>query len=125
MAITKQLVGILASVSVPAGGTKASPQAAGVSSAVDCRGYYGGDLAYKITNGSSAPGTALAVTFQGSGDGSNWYDIQSAASNTTASSVTSGLVPLDAGIMYVRIICWNNTTNPVTVEANLQAITGI
>lgn len=123
MAITKSAVTVLASTSVSAGSTKASPGATG--SSIDCRSYYGGELTYKITNGGSAPGVALSLTFQSSHDGTNWYDYQTVAGDTTASSVNSGSIFLDQGVMYVRAIAYGNTTNSVTVEANLQAITAV
>ena len=125
MAITKSAVTVLASVSVPAGGTKNSPQAAGIGATIDCRSYYGGELTYKITNGASAPGVAMSVTFQASHDGTAWYDYYTAAGDTTASSINSNSVLLDRGVMYLRVIAYANTTNAVTVESVLQAITAV
>lgn len=125
MAITKTAVVVLASVSVPAGGTKASPNAAGIGAAIDCRTYYGGELTYKITNGGSAPGVALSVTFQASHDGTNWYDYQTVGGDTVASSINSGSILLDRGVMYLREIAYGNTTNAVTAESQLQAITAV
>jgi hypothetical protein len=125
MAISKTAVAVLASVSVPAGGTKASPQAAGTGAAVDCRAHYGGELTYKLTNTSSAPTVAPSVTFQASPDGTNWFDYYTAGGDTTASSVNTGSIQLDRGVMYVRVIVYGNATNAVTAEAGLQAITAI
>lgn len=123
MAIAKSAVTVLASQSVAAGSSKASPNVTG--SSVDCRSYYGGELTWKITNGASAPGVAGAVTFQASHDGTNWYDYYTVGGDTTASSVNSGSVPLDRGVMYIRAIAYGNTTNAVTAEAQLQAVTGL
>lgn len=123
MAITKSAVVVLASTSASAGSTKASPGATG--SAIDCRTYYGGELTYKITNGGSAPGVALSLTFQASPDGTAWFDYYTVAGDTTASSVNSGALQLDRGVMYVRAIGYGNTTNAVTVEAGLQAVTAV
>jgi hypothetical protein len=125
MAITKSAVTVLASVSVPAGGTKVSPNAAGIGAAIDCRTYYGGELAYKITNGSSAPGAAMVVTFQASHDGTAWFDYYTASGDIVASGIYSGSILLDRGVMYARIIAYANTTNAVTVEAHLQAVTAL
>lgn len=125
MAITKSAVTVLASVSVPAGGTKTAPNAAGIGSAIDCRSYYGGELTWKITNGGSAPGVALSMTFQASHDGTNWFDYYTVASDTVASSVNSNSVQLDRGVMYLRVIAYGNTTNAVTAEAGLQAVTAV
>jgi hypothetical protein len=123
MALTKTAVAVLASTIVAAGSSKASPGLAG--SAVDCRSYYGGELTWKITNGASAPGVALSLTFQASHDGTNWYDYYTVAGDTTASSTNSGAIQLDRGVMYARAIAYGNTTNGVTVEANLQAVTAL
>jgi hypothetical protein len=123
MAIAKSAVAVLASTSAAAGTTKASPGATG--SSINCTSYYGGELTYKITNSSSAPGVALTLTFQASHDGTNWYDYYSVAGDTVASSVNTGSLILDRGVMYLRVIAYGNTTNAVTVEANLQAITGL
>jgi hypothetical protein len=125
MGLAKSFVAVLASVLVPAGGTKTAPQAAGTGGAIDCRAYYGGELTWKITNGSSAPGTALSLTFQVSHDGANWYDYYTVAGDTTASSVNSGSIQLDRGVMYARTIAYGNTTNGVTAEAGLQAVTAL
>lgn len=123
MAITKSAVSVMASTSVAAGSSKTSPGFTG--SAIDCRSYYGGDVSWKITNGGSAPGAALTLTFQASHDGTNWYDYYTVAGDTTASSVNSGTFWLDQGVMHLRAIGYGNTTNAVTAEASLQAITSL
>jgi hypothetical protein len=125
MAITKTAVAVLASVSVPAGGIKASPNAAGIGATIDCRSYYGGELTWKITNGASAPGVAMSMTFQVSPDGTTWFDYYTVASDTVISSVNSNSVQLDRGVMYLRVIAYGNTTNAVTAEAGLQAVTAV
>lgn len=123
MALTKSAVSVLASQSLAAGSTKASPGITG--SSVNCTTYYGGELTWKVTNGASAPGVAGAVTLQASHDGTNWFDYFTAGGDTVASSVNSGSVLLDRGVMYVRAIAYGNTTNAVTVEVQLQAVTGL
>lgn len=123
MAITKSAVAVLASQSLAAGSTKASPGITG--SSVNCTAYYGGELTWKVTNGASAPGVAGAITVQASHDGTNWFDYFAAGGDAVASSVNSGSVLLDRGVMYVRAIAYGNTTNAVTVEVQLQAVTGL
>lgn len=123
MPITKSAVSVLASASAAAGSTKAAPGAAGA--AIDCRAYYGGELTYKITNGGSAPVAACALTFQASPNGTDWFDYQTVGGDTIASSITSGSILLDRGVLYVRAIAYGNTTNAVTVEAGLQAVTAV
>jgi hypothetical protein len=123
MAITKTSVTLLASTSVSAGTYTKSAPLSGTS--IDCRSYYGGDLVYKITNGATAPTVAISITFQTSMDGTNWYDYYTASGDTVNSSIYSSTIQLDVGVMYVRIIAYANTVQPVTVEAYLQAITGV
>ena len=123
MAITKASVNILTSGSAAAGSTKASPGQTG--SAIDTRAYYGGDLTYSITNGASAPTVACTITFQASADGTTWFDYYSVAGDAVASSVNTGTIWLDQGVMFLRAIAYGNTTNAVTVAANLQAITAV
>jgi hypothetical protein len=124
MAITKSnKVIIAAGTSCAAGTTKASPGVTGT--AYDCTTYYGGELTWRITNGSSAPTVACTIQFQISPDNSTWYDYYAVAGDVTASSAYSGAFILDRGAMYVRAIAYGNATNAVTVEAALQAVTGV
>lgn len=125
MAISKAAISVLASVSVPAGGTKASPQAAGIGAAIDCRVHYGGELTFKLTNGASAPTVAPALTFQASPDGAAWFDYYTVGGDVAANSIVSGSLQLDRGVMYVRAIVYGNATNAVTAEAGLQAVSGV
>lgn len=125
MPITKSAVTVLASASIAAGGTKASPVTAGIGASVNCAAYYGGELTWKITNGASAPGVAANLTFQVSHDGTNWCDYYTVGGDTTASGVNSGSILLDRGVMHLRAIAYGNTTNAVTAEAYLQAVTGL
>jgi hypothetical protein len=125
MAISKvNKVLIAAGTSSPAGTTsKTAPAYTG--SSVDCTGMYGGELTYRITNGSSAPTVACSITFQISPDGTNWFDYYTIGGDTSGSTMYSGSVILDRGVMMLRAIAWGNQTNAVTVEAALQAVTGI
>lgn len=124
MAITKAAVPVLPSTSVlgVGGTTKASP--ATTSNTVDCTLYYGGEITYKITNGT-APGVALSLVIQTSHDGTNWYDYFTTSGDVTTGSSYSGSILLDRGVMYLRAIAYAVTTNAVTVEVNLQAVTGV
>jgi hypothetical protein len=126
MAITKSSVVVLASTSATATGptTKASPGATGAS--INCTTYYGGELTYIITNGASAPGVAITLLFQASPDnGTSWYDYAPVSGDVVASSINTCVIWLDQGVMYVRAIAYGNTTNAVTVKADLQAITAV
>ncbi len=121
MAITKQAVTILAPANVPAGTTAAAPVAGG---AVDVRTFAGGEWAYKITNGASAPTVAATLVLQTSHDGTNWYDYFMVGGAAGASGVSSGSVGMSAGVMYARAIAYGNATNAVMVESYLQAKVG-
>lgn len=124
MAITKENKVILVSGASPAGAsTKLAPGRTGT--AVDCSSYYGGQLMYKIINGSSAPSTACVITFQVSPDNVNWFDYYTVGGDTVASSNNSGSRDLDRGIVWVRAVSYGNQTNPVTVEVTATVITGI
>jgi hypothetical protein len=124
MAITKLSTLVLASTSAAAGSTKAAPGATGAW--INTSILYGGELGYSITNGASAPGSPCILLFQTSPDnGTTVFDYQAIAGDTAISSVNTGNIWLDQGVMYVRAIAYGNTTNAVTVAANLQAITAV
>lgn len=114
---------IAAGTQTAAGSTKAAPGVTGT--ATDCTLYYGGELNYRITNGNPAPTVAVSITFQTSPDNTNWYDYYTVGGDITASTTYSGSIPLDTGAMWVRAITYGNQTNAVTVEAGLQAISGV
>ena len=121
MAITKQAVTILAPTNVPAGTTAAAPVAGG---AVDVRALAGGEWAYKITNGASAPTVPCTLVLQTSHDGAKWYDYFTIGGASGSSGISSGSVTMGAGVMYARAIAYGNATNAVTVESYLQAKVG-
>lgn len=121
MPITKAAITVLAATSVAAGLTKATAVA---GASIDCTGYYGGELTFKFTNGV-APTAACIIALQASHNGVDWYDYFVSSGSLVASDVTSNAVVLDRGVMFVRAIAYGNATNPVTVEAHLQAVTGV
>lgn len=121
MAITKQAVTILAPTNVPAGTTAAAPVA---GASVDVRAFAGGEWAYKITNGASAPTVAATLVLQTSHDGTKWYDYFAVGGAVAANGVLSSSVGMSAGVMYARAIAYGNVTNAVTVESYLQAKVG-
>lgn len=124
MAMTKQNKVIIAAGTVSTAGTTTKTAPSVTGTAIDCTTYYGGELAYRITNGT-APTVACTLVFQVSSDNSVWYDYYTVAGDMTANSSYSGAVSLDVGVMWVRAIAFGNVTNNVTVEAALQAVTGI
>lgn len=123
MAVTKQAVTILAPTNVPPGTTQAVP-VAGSPVNLQVLQVAGGEWAYKITNGASAPTVACTMVLQTSHDGSNWYDYFTIGGASGASGVSSGSVKMSEGVMYARAIAYGNATNAVTVESYLQAKVG-
>ena len=111
------------STSVPAATTRASPV---VSSVLDVRTGYGGELIWRITNGG-ALGAACNILFQNSPDGVNWFDYYAVVSaDLLSGTVTQGpSISLTKGGMYIRAIAFGNTSNACTVEAGLQNVTGL
>lgn len=125
MPATKAYSSLIASgTAVAAGTTKASP--AGGALTVNATAAYGGELAYKITNGGSL-GAACTIMFQVSPDGTNWFDYFPVSSSDLASgTVTQGpTVTLSRGSMYLRAIAYGNTTSACTVEAGVMMVTGL
>lgn len=124
MAISKTSVAIGSGSSAGTTTTKASP---GYASAwLNCSAYYGGELGYSITNGSGAPSPAMTLLFQVSPDnGTTVFDYYAVGGDTVASSVNTGSIILDRGVMYVRVIGYGNGTNAVSLTANLQAVTAL
>lgn len=124
MPISKLSVAVLASTPGAAGSTKAAPGATGAW--INVSTYYGGDIGYSITNGASAPGVPMTIMFQTSPDnGTTVYDYSPVAGDIVAASVNTNTIWLDQGVMYLRAIAYGNTTNPVTAQVNLQAITAV
>lgn len=123
MAITKTPITLLAAGAVAPGSTKAVPGRD--SGPIDVRSYTGGNglLTYAITNGASAPGAPVVLTFQVSTDGATWRDLWSVSGDTTANSTYSGTIDVPRAAMYVRAIAYGNTTNAVNVAAELIALT--
>lgn len=111
-----------AGTSVPAGTTKTAPI---VSSVVDGRTAYGGELTWRITNGG-ALGLPCIVMFQISSDQINWFDYQPVASaDLLNATITQGpSIRMSAGGMYIRAIAYGNTTSACTVESGIQQVTG-
>lgn len=121
MPLTKTTVPVLPQVSVPVGGTKAAPNVAGQSPAVQTGTYGRSGLNYRILNGASAPGAPGVMTIQ-TWDGSKWFDYQTVAGDTVPNSETSGTIPIDAFVQGVRVRCYGHTTNQVDFEATLSAV---
>jgi len=120
---TAEVVLITAATSVAAGTTKASPV---TGTTQDVSANDGGDVHWRVKNGSSAPGAAGKITLQATTKTSpaagDWYDYYEVQGDSAANSDTSGTFWLDKGITKVRGIAWGNTTNAVTVDLILSIV---
>jgi hypothetical protein len=118
---TRSTIAILA-VSQNAAGTTTKAAPGIVGPWVDVRGLNGGVIAWSVKNGT-APGAPGQFTVQGSdvNDGTNITDIWGGGGDIVLNSESTGMFDLPATVSYVRMICWGNTTNPVTFKSNLFA----
>ena len=124
MALTKTPVTVLAATAVTPPGvtTKAAPAAASVP--VDNPSTRPATLAWRIRNGASAPGTPGMLTIQQSLDnGATWFDIYSVAGTITQDEDISGTIVISTGIKKLRALAYGHTTNAVTFEVQLMAVT--
>jgi len=112
-----------AGTNVPAGTTRASPV---VGSTVNTTAAYGGELAWRITNGG-ALGAACTILFQVSPDGTNWFDYYPVGSSDLVSGTVSQgpSITLSRSGMYLRAIAYGNTTSACAVEAGVMLTTGL
>ena len=124
---TRSTVAIFAAQTITPGGTKAAPAANGAGPWVDVRGLNGGEIAWSVKNGSSAPGVQGQFTLQiadavdGNGVAAYATDLWTGGGDTVASSETTGVVPLPATASFVRALNYGNTTNSVTFRHQLFA----
>ncbi|MEG0041610.1 MAG: hypothetical protein RR983_02565 [Massilia sp.] len=124
-AVTKTPVPILAAVAVPAGGTKASPNALGIGPWIDVSAFNGGVLGGRIRNTGgtlTAPGQmAWQWTPELAATPTKVYDLWSFGGDLASASDVSVSIRLDKEIGRVRAICYGNVTNAVTFESDLAA----
>lgn len=120
---TRSTVTIFAALAIAPGGTKAIPAANGAGAWIDVRGLNGGQLAWSVKNGSSAPGVQGQFTLQVADDanGTNATDLWTGGGDTVANSENTGLIDLPATASFVRALNYGNTTNNVTFRHLLFA----
>lgn len=125
MAVTKTAIPILAAVSVPVGGTKSTPNAAGVGPWIDVTAVNGGALGGRIRNTGGALSTQGQMTFQWAPDPTNQptkvYELWSFGGDLAAGADVSATIRLDKEIKYVRAICYGNVGGSATFESDLAA----
>jgi hypothetical protein len=120
MAMTLAEATIIATGTViAAGGTEATPVAAGVGNTVGPFADYAGSFAYRLTNSGGALGAAATIVFYGS-VGGRVYEIDRVSSDTNSGTNVSGTIPFPPGFPYATAKVFGNTTNGVTVEVYLE-----
>ena len=123
MALTKTNTVLLASTSVAAGLTKAT---ASFTPWFSTSGNYRSAVRWMLTNGAAAPGAVPILLVQTSPDnGTTIYDEYFVGGDTVANSINSGPISIDDSTLFVRVGVYGHTTNPVTAQATLQAITAL
>lgn len=120
MAATKTNTASFSGVSLTAGAANQT------SSAVDLTGAYAAVANIKLTNGATGPTVAAQVQIETSEDNSKWYAFGGPfVGSTTNSAVASWTVELPPAVMYVRLVAGSNTSQAVTVDADISRITGL
>lgn len=124
-AVTKTSVSILAAVSVPAGGTKASPNSLGIGAWIDVTAFNGGLLGGRIRNTGGTVTAAGQMVWQwtpeASGTPTKIYDLWGFGGDLPNGSDVSTSIRLDKEVIRVRVICYGNTSSAVTFESDLAA----
>jgi hypothetical protein len=126
MAILKSVVTLFALTAVTAGTTtKASPPANGIGAAQGVDGITAGStVGMRIKNGATGPGAAGAMTLQQSPNGgTSWFDVHTMGGTTTANDDLTMTVSVPRGVKSLRVLCYGHTTNDVSYEAILTAVT--
>lgn len=124
MAMSIQEASILAAgTSIPYGTTETTVSTAGAGSVVGPFTDYGDSFAWRITNGSNAPGSPVTIVFYGVvGTGANQrlYEIDRVSGDTVAGSSPSGSIMCPPGFSYFTAKAFGNTSQNVTVEVFLE-----
>lgn len=120
MAMTVQEAMIIpAGTSIAPGGTEAVPVQAGAGQTTGPNADYGNSFAYRIANGSLAPGSPIIIAFYGISNG-RAYEIDRVSGDVTANSSFSGVVPCPPGFAQFSAKAFGNTSQAVTVEVYLE-----
>jgi hypothetical protein len=122
---------VLFDSAVTAGSTTKATAAVGANPAagnggwIDISGFSGGTIGWSVTNGASAPSTALQFTVQYSSVNNvakATFDRWSGAGDVAPNGFTSGLIPVPAEAKFARVLAYGNQTNQANlyVEALLK-----
>lgn len=121
MALSKSRVSIWSSQTLTAGAGNTT------SSTIDLTGSYGTQLDISLTNGT-APGVAAQVQVQVGADSGGTLLVSFGGplvGSTSTSAVTSWSIELPIGVACVVLVAGSNTTNNVTVNADLSKVTAL
>jgi hypothetical protein len=120
MAMTLAEASIIAAGTViAAGGTEATPFAAGVGNTVGPFADYAASFAYRLTNSGGALGAPATIVFYVSAGG-RLYEVDRVSIDTNSGSNISGTIPCPPGFPYATAKVFGNTTNAVTAEVYLE-----
>jgi hypothetical protein len=103
--------------------TEAAPAPAGVGAVVGPFADYADTFVYRITNGSTAPGSPIVIVFYALTAGGRWYEVDRVSGDVVAGSTgvvpPSGTIPCPAGCVSFTAKAFGNTSQNVTVEVYL------
>ncbi len=93
---------------------------------IDMTGTAGGLVDLLVTNGGTGPTVACSAFVDSSPDNGTtiYQDIGGGTANTTASAVNPFHVVVPAGTRYIRSRFTGNTSQSVTVQADVHRFTG-
>ena len=110
---------IAANTSIAAGGTEATPVAAGVGLTVGPFTDYSASFAYRLTNSAGALGAPATIVFYAV-VGGRLYEVDRVTGTTGAGDVSSGTVPCPPGFPSATAKVFGNQTNAVVAEVYLE-----
>jgi len=120
MASTKALTVIRDNVTLTAGAGDIT------STGVNLVDGYGGVLMVKITNGATGPTVAAQTQVQISGDDSNYFNFGGPlVGKTSNNGISSWVVEVPMGAMYIRTVSGSNTGQNVTLRISFSEVTAV
>ena len=114
---------IAAGTSIPFGYAESAPSSSGTGAVVGPFADYADTFTYRITNGSTAPGSPVTIVFYGvvgTGASARLYEIDRVSGDAVASSTFAGSIPCHPGYAYFTARAFGNTSQNVTVEVFLE-----
>lgn len=120
MATTKVYNSIWSAVTLTAGAGDTT------STAVDLSAGYGGQVNIKLTNGATGPTIAAQVQVQFSADDTTYYDVGGPlVGSTDNNGVSSWSIEVPIGVEFIELVGGSNTSQAVTVNADISNVTAV